>query len=107
MEPSNIKLKILRMLLDSDEDVSVREIARRVDLPSSHVFYHLKALAQMGVLVREQVGDRVYYTPQPMFTDSPNETLAIIHGLLDKIKEPNDEKLANCLFLFLQCYNDS
>ena len=101
----NIRLQIMRLLLDTGEDISVREIARRLDRPSGHVFYHLKRLHEMGVLTREEIDDRVYYTPQAIFTDEIDNVLEALLKLSELIDDPNETKIANCITLFLKCYN--
>ena len=100
----DIRLQIMRLLLESGEDISVREIARRLDRPSGHVFYHLKRLYEMGILTREEEEDRVYYTPQPIFTGEKDNVLDTLMGLSDLICEPDEKKIANCVTMFLKCY---
>jgi len=102
---NGIRLQIMRLLLDTGEDISVREIARRLDRPSGHVFYHLKRLHEMGVLTREEIDDRVYYTPQAIFTDEIDNVLEALLKLSELIDDPNETKIANCITLFLKCYN--
>jgi len=101
----NIRLQIMRLLLDTGEDLSVREIARRLDRPSGHVFYHLKRLHEMGILVKEEIEDRVYYTPQAIFTEEIDKVLETLMELSDLIDDPNEAKIANCVTMFLECYN--
>lgn len=101
----NIRLQIMRLLLDTGEDLSVREIARRLDRPSGHVFYHLKRLHEMGILTKEEIEDRVYYTPQAIFTEKIDNVLETIMELSDLIDDPNETKIANCVTMFLECYN--
>ncbi|GAG64777.1 unnamed protein product, partial [marine sediment metagenome] len=93
------------LLLNTGEDLSVREIARRLGRPSGHVFYHLKRLYEMGVLIREENEDRVYYTPQAIFTDEIDNVLDTLMELSELINEPNEKKIANCVTMFLECYN--
>ena len=101
----DIRLQIMKLLLNKDEDISVREISRRLNRPSGHVFYHLKRLTAMGILTREQVEDRVYYTPQPIFTEEVDEVLDTLMKLSDLIEDSNEKKIANCITMFLECYN--
>jgi len=101
----NIRLQIMRLLLDAGEDLSVREIARQLDRPSGHVFYHLKRLHEMGILTKEEIGDRVYYTPQAIFTEKVDSVLETLMELSDLIDDPNETKIANCVTMFLECYN--
>lgn len=101
----DIRLQIMRLLLDTGEDLSVREIARRLDRPSGHVFYHLKKLHEMGILKKEEIEDRVYYTPQAIFTEEIDKVLETLLKLSELIEDPNETKIANCVNLFLQCYN--
>jgi len=95
----------MRLLLDTGEDLSVREIARRLDRPSGHVFYHLKRLHEMGILTKEEVEDRVYYAPQAIFTEKIDDVLETLLKLSELIDDPNDTKIANCVTMFLECYN--
>jgi len=101
----NIRLQIMRLLLDTGEDISVREIARQLDRPSGHVFYHLKRLHEMGILTKEEIDDRVYYTPQAIFTEEVDSVLETLMELSDLIDDPNETKIANCVTMFLECYN--
>jgi len=101
----DIRLQIMRLLLDTGEDLSVREIARRLDRPSGHVFYHLKKLTKMGILKREKIEDRIYYTPQAIFTEEIDDVLETLMELSDLIDDPNETKIANCVTMFLKCYN--
>ena len=103
----DIRLQIMRLLLDTGEDLSVREIARRLDRPSGHVFYHLKRLHEMGILTREEVEDRVYYTPQAIFTEEIDNVLDTLMELAELIDEPNEKKISNCVTMFLECYNST
>ena len=95
----------MKLLLNKDEDISVREISRRLNRPSGHVFYHLKRLTAMGVLTREQVEDRVYYTPQAIFTEQIDDVLETLMKLSELIEDSNEKKIANCITMFLECYN--
>ena len=101
----DIRLNIMLLLLNSGEDLSVREIARRLDRPSGHVFYHLKKLYEMGVLKKEELDDRVYYTPQAIFTEKIDDVLEVLFKLSELIDEPDESKIANCVTMFLKCYN--
>ena len=101
----DVRLQIMKLLLDTGEDISVREIARRLDRPSGHVHYHLKRLHEMGILKREKVEERVYYTPQAIFTDEIDDSLDTIMELAELINEPNEKKISNCITMFLECYS--
>ena len=104
-EKTDLRLQIMKLLLNPGEDLSVREIARRLDRPSGHVFYHLKKLHEMGVLTREEVDDRVYYTPQAIFTEKIEEVFETLMELSELISDSNESKIANCVAIFLRCYN--
>ena len=95
----------MRLLLDTGEDLSVREIARRLDISSGHVHYHLRKLVEMGVLIKEEIEDRVYYTPQAIFTEKLDTVLEALMELSELIDDPNEIKISNCVMLFLKCYN--
>jgi len=101
----DIRLQIMRLLLDTGEDLSVREIARRLDRPSGHVFYHLKRLYEMGILTREEFEDRVYYAPQAIFTEDVDNVLDALMELSDLINDPSEKKISNCVTMFLKCYD--
>ncbi len=106
-ERNNLRLQIMQLLLEPAEDLSVREIARRLDRPSGHVFYHLKKLHEMGILTREEVDERVYYTPQALFTEEIDAVRETLMNLSELIEDSNEVKIANCVTMFLQCYNNS
>ncbi len=97
----------MKLLLEPAEDLFGREIARRLDKPSSHIFYHIKKLHEMGILTREEIDDRVYYTPQAIFTDKIDDVLETLMDLSNLIEDPNEKKIANCVMMFLQCYNSA
>lgn len=100
----DLKLEIMRILLNQDEDISVRGIARRLDLPSSHIFYHLKKMVEMGILTKNRVEDKMFYTPQKIFTGDITEITTRIAEISVNIDESDPVKLANCLMMFLRCY---
>ena len=102
---ADIRLQIMRLLLNTDEDLSVREIARQLNRQPGHVFYHLKKLNEIGILKREEIEDRVYYTPQNFFTSKIDDTLDTLTELSQLIENPNGEKIANCVTMFLKCYD--
>jgi len=102
---ADIKLQIMQLLLDTGEDLSIREISRRLDISSGHVHYHLKKLVERGVLIREEIEDRVYYTPQAIFTEEIDSVLETLLKLSELIDDPNEVKISNCIMLFLKCYN--
>ena len=96
----------MRLLLNTDEELHVREIARRLHKPSSHIMYWLKKLVTLGVVVREDVEGKTYYTPQPLFTENIEDTLKSLHKINRKVKNGTLEKTANCIIYFLQCYSE-
>ncbi len=102
----DIKLEIMRILLNQDEDVSVRGIARRLDLPSSHIFYHLKKMVEMGILKKNEIDNNIFYTPQKIFTSDIINTTNKINKISTSIDESDHVKLANCITMFLKCYNN-
>jgi len=100
-----VRLEILRLLLNTDEDLSIRDIGKELGLEPPHVFYHLKKLAEKGIVTREEVGDRVYYTPQRIFTEGIEETSKLLEKISSRIDNPTSDKVADCLCLFMGCYN--
>lgn len=101
----DIRLQIMQLLLNTDEDLSFREISKRLGISSGHVHYHFRKLVEMGVLRKEKIEDRVYYTPQAIFTKKINEVLETLLKLSELIEDPNEIKISNCIMLFLKCYN--
>ncbi len=59
----------------------------------------------MGVLIKEEIEDRVYYTPQAIFTEKIDTVLESLMELSELIDDPNEIKISNCVMLFLKCYN--
>ena len=101
----DLRLEIMRLLLNSDNDISVREIARRIDRPVGHVFYHLKRLHELGICTRTEIDGLVYYAPQDLFTEDIDETLDILSGLSRLINEADGDKISHCVSMFLKCYD--
>ena len=100
----DVRLEIMRILLNQDEDISVRGIARRLDLPSGHIFYHLKKMVEMGILKKDRIEDKIFYTPQKMFTSAIEDTTDKITEISVNIDESDPTKLANCIMMFVKCY---
>ena len=101
----DLRLEIMRLLLNSDDDISVREIARRLDRAIGHVFYHLKRLNALGICTRTEVDGLVYYAPQELFTEEIEETLETLIDLSRLIKDADGVKIAHCISMFLKCYD--
>jgi predicted transcriptional regulator len=101
----DVRLKIMLLLLNTGEDLSVREIARRLDIPVGHVFYHLKKLHENGVLVREQMEEKVFYTPQELFVNGIDDTLELLNKISLKLNNSDWHSLSHCITMFLLCYN--
>ena len=103
MKP-NLEVEILKILLmpPHGEDISVRDIAKKLDRPASHIFYYLKKMHRQGVLTKEEAGDKGYYKPQPIFGRNIEQTLACLTIIEDELEDPTPTKLSNCLRLFLQ-----
>ena len=101
---ADVRLEVLRFLL-GNEEVSIREMARRLRLPSSQVFYHVKKLTELGVLVRTVEGERVWYEPQPIFLEEREKVVETLRELSALVRDADDEKTANCLYYLLQVYN--
>ena len=100
----NLEVEILKILLapPHGEDVSIRQIAKKLGRPSSHIFYYLKKMHQQGILTKEEVGDKGFYKPQPIFGREIKQTLYCLRMLAGDIREPTGEKVANCIRVFLQ-----
>ena len=65
------RLKILNMLVQAGAPVCVCEFTAELALPQQNISYHLKQLADAGVIVRERRGRYSYY--------------ALVDGVLDHI----------------------
>src|SRR5258708_23185776 len=60
------RAKVLEaLLLGTRGRFSVRQLARRLNLPATAVSRQLLTLWQLGLVVRERDGRRVYYQPAP------------------------------------------
>ena len=101
----DIRLEIMRILLNQDEDIHVRGIARKLDLPSGHIFYHLKKMVEMGLLEKQLINDKMFYTPQKIFTEEVNDTMNKLSEISENIDELDYKKLSNCITMFLKCYD--
>ena len=56
------RLRILNMLARAGAPVCVCEFTAELELPQQNISYHLKQLADAGVIVRERRGRYSYYT---------------------------------------------
>ena len=54
---------------DEEGDVSIGQIAKKLGRPSSHIFYHIKKMSERGVVTREEIEGKVFYSPQPIFSE--------------------------------------
>lgn len=98
-----IQLGIVRILVETPDHVSVREMGRRLRVPSSQVWYHLQRLVEMGVLVKrswtEETGDIIRewseYEPQPIFSDPG--ALGEVLRLGDRVRDATPLRIANCV----------
>lgn len=57
---TDVDLKIYVLLLESGEPMSIRDIARALDLPPSTVYYHVRKLKSIGLLKESDLGYTVY-----------------------------------------------
>lgn len=104
---SNLEVEILKILLSPPygDDISVRQIAKKLGRPSSHIFYYLKKMHRQGILTKEEVGDKGFYKPQAILGRDIKQTLKLLRLIAEDIQEPTGEKVANCLRVFLQMNN--
>jgi predicted nucleotidyltransferase len=56
---------LAHLLLRPDERFHVRELARMTSIPAGSIHRELKAMAEAGLLLREQSGNQVYYRANP------------------------------------------
>ena len=100
--------RIFRTLVETEEPLSIREIARRLHLSASLTHHHIDRLSKQGVLIREEGGrGEVYYRLQPIFEGDHEDTLAHIEALEKRIIDPTPHKLAQCLTLFIEVMTES
>ena len=102
---SKLELDILRILLSPpyEEDTSVRKIAKKLNRPVSHIFYYLKKMHRQGILIKEEyVRGSGCYTPNAIFTDNIDVTKGLLRKISEGIENTSDDKLANCIRLFLK-----
>ena len=103
MMNNNIQLKILRLLLEEGEDISLREVARRLGISSSLTHYHMQKMAGMGILIHRVTGRQMgYYEPQHIFTEYVEVSRAVLTELAKRVEDCNGEKLGNCISFFLK-----
>lgn len=102
--PNDLEVDILKTLLKHREDISIRQLAKKLGRPSSHVFYYLKKMAQNGILTKEESGTRGYYKPQPIFGRDVETTIKMLSNIANNIDEATDEKLANCIAIFIKLH---
>lgn len=101
----DVRLEILRLLLSTGEDLSVHEIARRLKLPPSQVFYHLRKMVEWGILIREELFDRVFYSPQKIFCVDVEATVDLLKKIGGKVEGVDDFQLANILYYFIMVHD--
>lgn len=100
------QLRILKLLLEEGEDVSLREVARRLGISSSLTHYHMQKMTQLGILVHRVTGKQMgYYEPQRIFVEDVEGTKMLLRGMSGRIEGCTDEKMGNCVsfFLALKC----
>lgn len=102
------QLRILKLLLEEGEDVTLREVARRLGISSSLTHYHMQKMTQLGILVHrvtgKQMGD---YKPQRIFDEDAEKTKALLQELSGMVEKCDDEKLGNCISFFLKVLKTS
>lgn len=105
---ANLEVEILKILLSKPHrtDISVRQIAKKLDRPSSHVFYYLKKMTEQGILTKEEVGDKGYYKPQAIFGRDVNRTMKLLDEVAENIEDSTDEAVTNCIRLFLKLWRN-
>ncbi len=99
-----VQPEIIRLLLEEGEDTSVREIARQLKISSALAHYHMKKLAEMGVLIHHAVSPQAgYYELQPIFTRNLKDTMLLLARVAENVKGCTPDKLGNCVSFFLKC----
>lgn len=102
----NLEVEILKILLKKPygTDISIRQIGKKLNRPSSHIHYYLKKMHTQGVLTREEEGDRVSYKPQAIFGRDVESTFELLSKISSNVDEATDSKLASCISLFLKLH---
>ena len=104
---SDLEVEILKILLSPplEEDTSVRKIAKKLNLPVSHIFYYLKKMHYQGILMKEEyVRGSGLYTPNDIFIDNIENTKTMLRKIAKGIEDQSEDKLANSIRLFLKIY---
>ena len=104
---ADLKVEILKILLKKPHgtDISIRQIGKKLNRPSSHIHYYLKKMHEQGVLTREEEGDKVIYKPQAIFGRDIKVTFKLLSQISSNIDDATDSKLANCISLFLKLHS--
>lgn len=103
---TDLEVEILKLLLKKPYGtyISIRQIGKKLNRPSSHIHYYLKKMHTQGVLTREEEGDRVSYKPQAIFGRDVEATFELLSKISVNIDEADDSKLACCISLFLKLH---
>jgi len=103
-EKEDLEIEILKILLTPpyEYDVSVRQIAKKLDRPVSHIHYYLKKMTAQGILIREGTRESGLYMPQKIFDCNVETTKKHLRKIAEEIETPTNIKLANCIRLFLE-----
>lgn len=100
----NFRVRILQILLGQPHgtDVSMREIAKRLDITSSHVHYYMAKMWQEGILTKEMEGDKGFYKPQAIFFSNVEETLRLLSIIAEDVEDATGENVSNCIRALVQ-----
>lgn len=103
---SDLEVEILKILLKKPHgtDISIRQIGKKLNRPSSHIHYYLKKMHEQGVVTKEEEGDRVSYKPQAIFGRDIETTFKLLSQISVNVDEATDNKLARCISLFLKLH---
>ena len=71
-----------------------------------NAFYRAFTVDQDFILKKDRIEDKIFYTPQKIFTWNIKDTITRIGEISVNIDESDPAKLANCIAMFLKCYNN-
>ena len=103
---ADLEVEILKILLSKPHKtyISIRQIGKKLNRPSSHIHYYLKKMHNQGILTKEEEDDKISYKPQAIFGRNIETTFGLLSQISVNIDEATDSKLANCISLFLKLH---
>lgn len=98
------RAKVLEaLLLGTPGRFYVRELARRLNLPATAVSRELLTLSQLGLVVRERDGRRIYYKPTPGAAAVADLRVLILKlgGVVEALRQALERQAASIEWAFV------